>query len=62
MTDLGLSLFVLHHLRPHLFQQVAGKDKVGKSFVCRLHDVAAHALPFFIAFVYEDDVLAYGGY
>ena len=42
----------------HVLQQVAGEDEIGEAGVVGSHDLTALALPFFMAFVDEDDVLA----
>ena len=42
----------------HVLQEVAGKDEIGEAGVVGPHDLAALALPFLMALVDEDDVLA----
>ena len=54
-----LSLFQLLHLDfLHLAEQVGGEHEVVEFLVGRRHDVVLCALPFLVALVYEDDVLA----
>ena len=42
----------------HVLQEVAGEDEIGEAGVVGSHNLTALALPFFMAFVDEDDVLA----
>ena len=46
----------------HVLQQVAGEDKVGKLLVGRVHDLATHALPFFVTFVNKNDIFSNAHY
>ena len=42
----------------HVLQEVAGEDEIGEAGVVGSHNLTALALPFLMAFVDEDDVLA----
>ena len=42
-----------------LFEEVAGEDEVGETFVVGGEDVVLGALPVFVALIDEDDVFAY---
>ena len=42
----------------HVLQEVAGEDEISEAGVVGSHNLTALALPFFMAFVDEDDVLA----
>ena len=50
-------LLTLFHGSTHFLEQVAGKNEVGETLVCGIHDFPTMALPVFVALVNEDDVL-----
>ena len=53
-----MTIFFLDDQLAHVLEEVAGEDEIRQAGVCRVHDFIALPLPFFVAFVDEDDILA----